>query len=174
MLHLPGLVMMNQINQMLQAIAKLGLAVRGLYGEGTEASGNLFQISNQSTLGMSEKDIVDNLVKVIHRIVEHEKKARDLLSGKNRVLLEDRVYRALGVLSSARIISSRESVELLSTVKLGLDFELSDCDLGTVNELFIMTQPAHLQKLAGKELESHERDIFRAKLIRERIRKRKK
>ena len=174
MLHLPGLVFVNQINQVLQAIVKLGLAVRGLYGEGTEASGNLFQISNQVTLGITEEDIVTNLQKVINQIIGHEKKARQALYQKNRKALEDRVCRAYGLLSSARIISSKETIDLLSTLKLGLDFQLVDFDLGSINELFIITQPAHLQKQAGKELKPEERDILRADLIREKLWAKKK
>jgi protein arginine kinase len=169
MLHLPGLVMVEQINQVLQAIAKLGLAVRGLYGEGTEASGNLFQISNQVTLGMAEADIVENLGKVIGQIVEHEKKAQGSLFKRSLKALEDRVYRAYGLLTGARIITSKETIELLSALKLGLDFRLIPLDLGTINELFIVTQPAHLQKLAGRELKPEERDVFRAELIRQRL-----
>jgi protein arginine kinase len=169
MLHLPGLVVANQINQVVQAIAKLGLAVRGLYGEGTEASGNLFQISNQVTLGMAEKDIVDNLEKVINQIVEHEKKAQQALFRKNFKALEDRVCRAYGMLTSARIISSKETIDLLSALKLGIDFHIVDIDLGTINELFIVTQPAHLQKLAERELKPEERDVVRADLIRARL-----
>ena len=174
MLQLPGLVLANQIKQVLQAIAKLGLAVRGMYGEGTEASGNLFQISNQVTLGMSEEDIVHNLEKVINQIVGHESKARKALLQKNRKVLEDRVHRALGLLTSARIISSKETIDLLSALKLGLDLKLVDLDLGTINELFILTQPAHLQKLAGKELKAEERDIVRANLIRRKLEGNKK
>ena len=169
MMHLPGLVLANQVNQVLQAIAKLGLAVRGLYGEGTEASGNLFQISNQVTLGKAEEDIVDNLQGVINQIVEHEKKAQQALFKRNLKALEDRVCRAYGLLSSARIISSKETIDLLSALKLGLDCQLIDLDLGTINELFIVTQPAHLQKLAGAELKPEERDVFRADLIRRKL-----
>lgn len=169
MLHLPGLVIANQITQVLQAVAKLGLAVRGMYGEGTEASGNLFQISNQATLGKTEAGIVDEIEKVIAQIVEHEKKAQQALFKRSRKALEDRVYRAYGLLGSARIITSKEAIELLSALKLGLDFRLVALDLGTINELFIVTQPAHLQKLAGKELKPEERDIFRADLIRSRL-----
>ncbi len=174
MLHLPGLVVANQINQVVQAIAKLGLAVRGLYGEGTEASGNLFQISNQVTLGVAEKDILDNLEKVINQIVEHEKKAQQALFKKNFKALEDRVCRAFGMLTSARIISSKETIDLLSALKLGIDFHIVDIDLGTINELFIVTQPAHLQKLAGRELKPEERDIIRADLIRTKLEERGK
>lgn len=169
MLHLPGLVIAAQINQVLQAIAKLGLAVRGLYGEGTEASGNLFQISNQITLGKSEEVIVDEIGKVITQIVEHEKKARQAIFKRGLKALEDRVYRAYGLLGSARIITSKETIDLLSDLKLGLEFQLMGLDLGTINELFIVTQPAHLQKLAGRELKPEERDVFRADLIRSKM-----
>ncbi len=169
MLHLPGLVIARQINQVLQAIAKLGLAVRGLYGEGTEASGNMFQISNQVTLGKSEEGIVDEIGKVIVQIVEHEKKAQQAIFKRSLKTLEDRVYRAYGVLRGARIITSKETIDLLSDLKLGLDFRLIGLDLGTINELFIVTQPAHLQKLAGRELKPEERDVFRAELIRSKL-----
>jgi len=169
MLHLPGLLLANQINQVIQAIAKLGLAVRGLYGEGTEASGNLFQISNQITLGKAEEDIVSNLEKVINQIVEHEKKARQAVFKKNFKALEDRVCRAYGLLTGARIITSKETIDLLSAIKLGLDFQLVDVDLWIINELFIVTQPAHLQKLAGRELKPEERDVFRSDLIRKKL-----
>ncbi|MCX6356660.1 MAG: ATP--guanido phosphotransferase, partial [Candidatus Aureabacteria bacterium] len=169
MLHLPGLVLAEQINPIIQSVNKLGLAVRGLYGEGTESSGNLYQISNQVTLGKSEGDIVDNLQGVINQIVEHEKKAQQALFRKSLKGLEDRVNRAYGLLTHARSISSKETIDLLSALKMGLDFQLIDIDLGTINELFIITQPAHLQKLARAELKPEERDIFRADLIRKKI-----
>lgn len=173
MLHLPGLVLTKQIKQVLQAVAKLGLAVRGLFGEGTESTGNLFQISNQATLGISEEDIVSNLQKLINQITGYEKKARQTLFRKSRKVLEDRVYRAYGLLTGARLISSKETIDLLSSLKLGVDFMLTGLDLGTINEMFILTQPAHLQKMAGKELEPEERDIVRADLIREKLGKKK-
>ncbi|MDD5557465.1 MAG: protein arginine kinase [bacterium] len=172
MLHLPGLVLANQIGQVIQAIAKLGLAVRGLYGEGTEVSGNLFQISNQGTLGKAERDIIEEIEGVINQIAEHEKKARQALYRKNFRALEDRVCRAYGLITSARIITSKETIDLLSALKLGLDFGLVEIDRGTINDLFIVTQPAHLQKLAGRELKPEERDAMRADIIRRRLKER--
>jgi len=174
MLHLPALILSKQINQVLQATSKLGLAIRGLYGEGTEALGNLFQISNHTTLGASEEDITRNISKVIRQIIEHEKNARNFLLKKNRTELENRVWRAYGILNNARIINSTESIELLSTVRLGLDLEIIDEGLikrENVNELFILTQPAHLQKITGEVLDAKARDLRRANLLREKFQK---
>jgi len=170
MLHLPGLVMTGQINRVLAAIAKLSFTTRGLYGEGTQASGNFFQISNQVSLGHSEGEIIENINSLIRQIIDQENQSREaMLSGK-RPMLEDRVNRSLGILKSARIISSQEAIELLSMVRLGIDIGIiKDIDRRSVNELFIMTQPAHLQKLENKKLSSQERDVKRANLIRSRI-----
>lgn len=168
MLHLPALVLTKQINQVLQAILKLGLAVRGLYGEGTEASGNLFQISNQVTLGKSEEDIISSLEKVIKQIIGHERNARKLLIKNNIKQVEDRVGRAYGVLKNARVISSKEAIELLSTLRMGVDLGiLPQVNRQTINELFLLTQPAHLQKSAGEKLSPENRDIKRSNLIRD-------
>jgi protein arginine kinase len=172
MLHLPALVLAKQIEQVIQAILKLGLAVRGLYGEGTEASGNIFQISNQVTLGKSEQEIVNNLEGVIRQIVGHERNARQLLL-KNKVKqVEDRVYRAYGLLSNVRTITSKETVDLLSALRMGVDLGImKDVERSTINELFVITQPAHLQKIADKKLGPNERDVMRADLIRGRLNK---
>ncbi|HRZ86996.1 MAG TPA: protein arginine kinase [bacterium] len=170
MLHLPALVMAKQINQVLQAVIKLGLAVRGLYGEGTEAQGNLFQISNQVTLGKTETDIIDNLKKVIRQIIGHEKNAREHLLKNNVKQLEDRIGRSYGLLKNAHIVSSKEAIELLSALRLGVDMGLiRDIERQTINELMVLSQPAHLQKASGHELEPAGRDIARANLIRERL-----
>ncbi|MDP8262751.1 MAG: protein arginine kinase [Candidatus Ancaeobacter aquaticus] len=170
MLHLPALVLAKQINQVLQAVVKLGLAVRGLYGEGTEAIGNLFQISNQSTLGKNEADILDNIKKIIKQIVGHEKNARQYLLKSQKKQVMDSVGRAYGVLKNAHILNSREAIELLSTLRLGVDLGIvTDIERMQINELMILTQPAHLQKVAGKELDHTERDIVRSELIRERL-----
>lgn len=170
MLHLPALVLTKQINQVLQAILKLGLAVRGLYGEGTEASGNLFQISNQVTLGKSEDEIISSLEKVIKQIIGHERNARKLLIKNNVKQVEDRVGRAYGILRNAHIISSKEAIELLSTLRMGVDLGLlSQVDRQTINELFLLTQPAHLQKIAAEKLSPENRDIKRSNLIREKL-----
>ena len=170
MLHLPALVMTRQIDRVLAAIAKLSFTTRGLYGEGTQASGNFFQISNQVSLGLSEEEIVGNINGIIRQIVEQENQAREVMLSKNRPVLEDRVNRGLGILKSARIISSQETIELLSLVRLGCDLGMiKNINRATINELFIMIQPAHLQKLEGKKISSAERDVKRAELIRNKI-----
>lgn len=172
MLHLPALVLAKQIEQVIQAILKLGLAVRGLYGEGTEASGNIFQISNQVTLGKSEKEIVNNLEGVIRQIVGHERNARQLLLKNKLKQVEDRVYRAYGLLTNVRTITSKEIVDLLSALRMGVDLGiLKSVERATINELFVITQPAHLQKLMGKKLGPSDRDVLRADLVREKLKK---
>ena len=170
MMHIPALVFSKQINQVLHAVLKLGLAVRGLYGEGTEPSGNLFQISNQVTLGMTEEDIIVGLEKVIRQIVAHERNARAALLKNKEEELQDRVWRAYGLLRNSRIISSKETIELLSALRLGVSLEILDrVDMSAINELFMHTQPAHLQEMVGRELDSDERDFFRAELIRKKL-----
>lgn len=170
MLHLPALVMGRQIDRVLAAIAKLSFATRGLFGEGTQASGNFFQISNQVSLGHSEDEIVNSINGIIRQIIEQENQAREALLSKNRAILEDRINRSLGILKSAHIISSQETIELLSMVRLGVDVGiLKDINRAVINELFIITQPAHLQKIENKKLSSQERDVKRAELIRDRL-----
>lgn len=170
MLHLPALVMTRQIDRVLAAIAKLSFTTRGLYGEGTQASGNFFQISNQVSLGHSESEILENINGIIRQIVEQENQAREALLSKNKAVLEDRINRSLGILKSAHIISSQETIELLSMVRLGCDIATIKCiDRSRINELFIITQPAHLQKIENKKLSTEERDIKRAELIRNRL-----
>jgi protein arginine kinase len=171
MLHLPALVMTRQIDRVLAAIAKLSFTTRGLYGEGTQASGNLFQISNQVSLGQSEEEILGNINGIIRQIIEQEEQARQAILAKNRPLLEDRVSRSLGVLKSAHIISSQETIELLSMVRMGIDLGLvKEVNRRSINELFITTQPAHLQKIENKKLSSEERDAKRAELVRQNLR----
>ncbi len=170
MLHLPGLVLSELINQVIQAVSKIGLAVRGLYGEGTEAMGNLFQISNQTTLGEKEDEIINRLSKVIETIIEKEHDARQVLLQKKSNTLSDQIGRAYGVLTYAHAMASKEALNLLSIIKLGVD-------LGTfpenrrlpIDELFIDTQPAHLQKSSQQKLNAEERDHLRAQIIRERL-----
>jgi protein arginine kinase len=170
MFHLPALVFSGQISKILQAIAKLGLNIRGLYGEGTEATGNIFQVSNQASMGMTEEDLIDNIDRIINQTVSREDATRKSLLMKSKEALVDRVSRAYGTLKSAHIISSVETVTLLSAIRLGVDLGLvKNLDRKTLNELFILTQPAHLQKLEGKVLTSNERDVKRADLIRERL-----
>ncbi|MDP3142377.1 MAG: protein arginine kinase [Candidatus Omnitrophota bacterium] len=170
MLHLPALVMTKQINKVLAAIAKLSFTTRGLYGEGTQASGNFFQISNQVSLGHSEIEILENLKGLIKQVVDQEEQARQALLLQSREVLEDRIWRAAGTLRSAYIISSEETIELLSMIRLGVDLGvIKDIDRSLINELFIITQPAHLQKIDGKKLSAPERDAKRAKLIRQKL-----
>jgi len=170
MLHLPALVMTRQVDRVLAAIAKLSFTTRGFFGEGTQASGNLFQVSNQVSLGHGEEETIENLNGVIRQIVEQESQSREALLSKGRAALEDRVNRSLGVLKSARIISSQETIELLSMVRLGVDLGmLQDINRARLNELFIITQPAHLQRLEGRKLSHEERDLKRAELIRDRL-----
>ncbi len=170
MLHLPALVFTGQIGKILQAIAKLGLNVRGLYGEGTEAMGNVFQVSNQISMGIAEEDIVDNIERMTNQLISREDATRKMLLTKNREGLIDRISRAYGTLKSAHIINSNETVALLSAIRLGVDMGIiKNMDRRTVNELFILTQPAHLQKLEGRMLNANERDVKRAEIVKERL-----
>src|ERR1700736_3545318 len=171
MLHLPGLVLSELINQVIQAVSKIGLAVRGLYGEGTEAMGNLFQISNQTTLGEKEDEIISRLSKVIETIIEKEHDARQVLIQKKSNTLWDQIGRAYGVLTFAHAMTSKEALNLLSIIKLGVDLGTFPEDRRLpVDELFIDTQPAHLQKSSQQKLNAEERDHLRAEIIRERLR----
>lgn len=171
MLHLPGLVLSEQINKIINSVNKIGLAVRGLHGEGTEAMGNLFQVSNQTTLGETEEEIIGRLNRVIEQILEHEQNARALLAQRKSVTLYDQIGRAYGVLGNAYSMSSKEALNLLSTIKLGVDLGVfpESCRF-PVDELFIETQPAHLQKGAGaQKMSSDERDSLRAAIIRAKL-----
>ena len=170
MLHLPGLVLSELINQVIQAVNKIGLAVRGLYGEGTEAMGNLFQISNQTTLGEKEDEIISRLTKVIETIIEKEHDARQVLIQKKSNTLWDQIGRAYGVLTYAYAMTSKEALNLLSIMKLGIDLGAFPEDRRLpVDELFIDTQPAHLQKSSQQKMNAEERDHLRARIIRDRL-----
>ena len=170
MVHLPGLVLTKQINRMIPAINQLGLVVRGMYGEGSAAVGNIFQISNQTTLGKSEEDIVEDLKSVVEQIITQERLAREGLVKASNIQLEDRIYRSLGILKHARIIESKEAAQCLSDVRLGIDIGyIEDISQNILNELMILTQPGFLQLYAGEVLEPKERDIKRATFIRNRL-----
>src|SRR6266513_1435514 len=170
MLHLPALVLSEQINQIIQAVNKLGLAVRGLYGEGTEALGNVFQVSNQMTLGEAETDIVERLNKVLTQLIEHEENARGTLLEKKPKMVFNHIGRAYGILANAHSITSKETMNLLSLMRLGVDMGLfPGVDRALVDEMFIMTQPAHLQKQHSEKLSAEERDLLRADMVRERL-----
>lgn len=170
MMHLPALVMSQQMNRILPAINQLGLVVRGIYGEGSEALGNIFQISNQITLGRSELEIIEDLANVAKQLMEQERKARNYIMETSRTRLEDRIYRSYGILSNARIIESKEAMQKLSDVRLGIDLGLIKGVSSTIlNELIVLTQPGFLQQFAGQSLMAEERDERRATLIRERL-----
>ena len=170
MLHLPGLVLGEQINPIIQSVNKLGLAVRGLYGEGTEALGNVFQVSNQMTLGESELAIIERLDKVLSQIIEHEENARQTLLEKKPKVVFNHIGRSYGILANAHSISSKETMNLLSLMRLGVDLELFPAgERATVDELFVLTQPAHLQKQFSGKLTAEERDLLRADMVRDRL-----
>jgi len=167
MLHLPALELTKQIEKVFHAVAKINLAVRGLYGEGTQASGNFYQISNQITLGKSEEEIIKEVRGTIPQIIINERKARDILMAQNRQQLEDRVWRAYAMLRAARIISSNETMALLSHLRLGVNLGIiGNLDIPAINQLFVKTLPAHLQILEGRELDPQTRDVVRASYIR--------
>lgn len=170
MMHLPALVLTQQINLILSAVSQVGLTVRGIYGEGSDAIGNLFQISNQITLGQSEAEIIENLYGVVLQIIEHEKNAREKLLNESRLRMTDRVMRSYGILSHAAIIDSKEAAQRLSDVRLGVDIGLIESlPAQVINELNVMTQPGYLRKQFGENLSPGERDMYRAKLIREKM-----
>ncbi|MEN6414648.1 MAG: protein arginine kinase [Veillonellales bacterium] len=171
MLHLPALALTRQTSRIFNAATQLGLAVRGLYGEGTEAVGNIYQISNQLTLGYTEQGIIDSLYSVVKQVVDHERRARSILKEQSGSMLADRVWRAFGTLRYARSISSQEAMAMLSEVRLGIDLEIIDeAPAGIFNELLVSTRPNFLQKAVGRtDLKAAERDQFRAKMIRDRI-----
>ena len=167
MLHLPGLIMSQGAGRILSAINKLGLVVRGLYGEGSQAAGNLFQISNQVTLGHSEEEIVRNLLGIAKQVVAQEERARSALMEEASLQLEDRVGRAFGILSNARILPGDEALKLWSDVRLGVDLGLlADLPRASLNELIVSISPCFLQREAGRELSSRQRDALRAEIAR--------
>ncbi len=173
MVHIPALVLTKQIHKVVQALTKLNLATRGLYGEGTQAIGDYFQFSNQMTLGQNEEEIIQNLESVIRQVIDHEREARQHMLEKKKGKFEDQIWRALGVLKSARIISSSEATQYLSMVHLGLNTGVLKGPLNRMdlNMLFELIQPAHLQKMAQTTLNASERDLRRAEIIRDRLTK---
>jgi len=168
MLHLPGLVLAEHINPIIQSVNKLGLAVRGLYGEGTEALGNVFQVSNQMTLGENEATIVERLEKVLSQIIEHEENARLTLLEQKPKVVYNHIGRAYGTLANAHSITSKETMNFLSLLRLGVDMDVfPGVPRSLVDELFLTTQPAHLQRKLSDKLSAEERDILRADMLRE-------
>ena len=171
MLHLPALKLTGEIEKVFRAAKDLRLAVRGLYGEGTEATGDFYQISNQTTLGKTEDDIISDFKHlVIPKIIDYEHHARRTLLNDRTVALDDKVCRALGLLRTARLMASEETLFLLSHLRMGINLgRVKDIDIPTINELFLMTQPAHLQKIQGRKLEGDVRRAARADFIRQRL-----
>ncbi len=170
MLHLPALVISDQIGQVLQAVGKIGLAVRGIFGEGTESLGNLFQISNQSTLGESEATILRRLERVIAQVAKHERNAREKLLEDDPEMVSDKIGRGYGVLKHAWIIDSKEALNHLSLLRLGGDLGfLPPETVAMCDELLMEIQPAHLQIHSGRKLAPEERDAIRAEIIRSRL-----
>jgi len=168
MMHIPALVMTKQAERMLAALGKVGLVVRGIYGEGTQALGNIVQVSNQVTLGQAETEITENRSSAAKQIVAQERRAREALWSQNRLQVEDRIGRAYGILSNAYVISSEEAIRLLSDVRLGIDMGLfKGLPARLFDQLLVWTRPAYLQVLAGRELDSSHRDVRRARLLRE-------
>ena len=171
MLHLPALKLTGEIEKVFRAAKDMRLAVRGLYGEGTEATGDFYQISNQTTLGKTEDEIISDFKHlVIPKIIDYEHHARRTLVNDRTVALDDKVCRALGILRTARLMASEETLFLLSHLRMGINLgRIKDIDLRTINELFLLTQPAHLQKLQGRKLEGDVRRAARADYIRSRL-----
>lgn len=167
MVHLPALTLTGNINKVLEVVNDFGMNIRGIYGEGTKTKGNMYQVSNKQTLGISEKEIIKNLKLITEKIIEQERLARKYLT-KHSVELEDKVYRSFGILANCKRISSEECNKLLSDVKLGTDLgiikELTDLK---VNKLEIYTMPANLQKFISEICDGYTRDIKRAELIKQ-------
>lgn len=170
MMHLPALIMTGHIRRVLEACSKLGITLRGLYGENSEASGNILQISNQVTMGLSEEEIIANLNNIATQIISQERALRNKLHREQKLKFEDRIFRSLAVFSSARIMSSDESLKLLSDLRLGKDMGIiKNIKTETLNEIMLMIQPANMQKAAGRSLTDDERDEKRAEYIRGRL-----
>jgi protein arginine kinase len=169
--HLPALVLTRRAKKVMQGVSAMGLAVRGFYGEGTEIMGNFFQISNQMTLGKGENEIVSRLDEVVRQILAFEDEARQAMLSGASVQLQDKIYRAYGTLAHARTISADEVVSLASAVRFGIALELEGlCPLGVLNEILVVSQPGHVMRWAGRELDRDERRRVRADLIRQRLR----
>src|SRR3954451_1676095 len=171
MLHLPALKLTGEIEKVFRAAKDMKLAVRGLYGEGTEATGDFYQISNQTTLGKSKEDIISDFKHlVVPKIIDYEHHARRTLVNDRTVALDDKIFRALSLLKYARLLASEDTLFLLSHLRMGVNLgRVKDIDLRTLNELFLLTQPAHLQKIQGKKLEGDLRRAARADYIRQRL-----
>jgi len=170
MLHLPALVLTKRLNKVLELLAKISFTTRGLFGEGTQALGDFFQISNQVSLGLSEAELIDNLCGVVNQVKEQEMDARNSLLKRHKINLEDNVWRSLGILRNSRLVSSKEALSHLSMLSLGLDLGIiNNIKREEVNSLFVIIQPAHLQKIENRVLKEEERDYIRAQVLRAKL-----
>ncbi len=170
MVHLPALCITKNMGKIINSVSKFGIAVRGLYGEGSEAAGNIFQISNQITLGLSEKETINNLKSVVESIIEREQQLRINLREENIIKLADRVWRSYGILKNAQLLSGDEFLRLASDVRLGVSLDIiGNLDTEVLNELTSTLQAAGIIKEAGKELSPEQRDFERAKIVRARL-----
>lgn len=165
MVHLPALTITGQLSSILNSVTKIGMAVRGIYGEGTQALGDIYQISNQITLGQSEKEIIENIEGVVRQIIANERKARGDLYDKRKIQIEDRAGRAYGLLSNARVLSTKEYMSLMSDARLGAVLGILNIDVSKIDELTTHIQPGNLQKILGVQLEPYDRDVKRAEYV---------
>ncbi|AEF16357.1 MULTISPECIES: protein arginine kinase [Thermoanaerobacterium] len=165
MVHLPALTITGQIGNVLNSVSKIGIAVRGMYGEGTQSLGDIYQISNQVTLGQSEIDIIENLEGIVKQIISNERKSREDLYKKRKVQIEDRIGRSYGLLTNAKVMSTQEFMKLISDVRLGAVLNIVNLDIQKIDEITTHIQPGNLQKIIGKQLEPYERDIKRAEYV---------
>jgi protein arginine kinase len=170
LIHLPGLVITKEIDRVITKITKMGVAVRGFYGEGTDVLGNLFQVSNQNTLGVSEEDTMKLVMNVTDSIIKEEVHARELMMKEALEQIEDKIWRAYGILKFARALTSEEVMNLLSALRLGVAMQTIDfIDIALINEILLLSQPAHLQKYYEEEMSSDRRDAVRAEMVREKL-----
>ena len=170
MVHLPALVITKQIEKVFRSLHKINIAVRGLFGEGSQFSGDFYQVSNQITLGKSESELIEQVATIVPRLIDYERKAREFLVKESEHELQDDVSRALGILCNAKKISSEETMHHLSKVRMGVNLGLiQGVNIPTVNKLFIHTQPAHLQKIRGQKLGTTDRNIERATYLQQHL-----
>ncbi len=170
LIHLPGLVITKEIDRVIAKITSMGVAVRGFYGEGTDVLGNLFQVSNQKTLGISEKETLESLTTVCHYIIEEEAQARKLLMDEASEQIRDKIWRSYGILKYAHVLTSEEVMNLLSALRLGIAIGIIDfIDIPLINEILLFSQPAHLQKHYLEEMDQDRRDFVRAQMVREKF-----
>jgi protein arginine kinase len=170
MLHLPSLTMVDQIRRVLSSLTHVGINIRGLYGEGTESLGNIYQISNQVTLGHSEVELTSNLKSICRQVIEQERNVREALLKDSKLQLEDRLCRSFGILTQARLLTAQEALKLLSDVKLGVELGIiPEINKVVVKELMFLIRASILQKVSGHEMSTLERDYYRAQVVRDKL-----